>query len=363
METANRRTSPSVADRLCSEPYRFDFFQAVRILDLLFLDRGGRDAQEARHPVGYDTDPLREIVRFKALQSLSFPSGTVDKLKWPDAQEGRTAQPEMTVSFMGLTGPLGVLPNHYTLLLIEALREGESALRDFFDLFNHRLISLFFRAWEKYRLPSMYERSRLRGTLDLFSECLYCAVGYGTEGLRGRAGFDDEAILYYAGFFADNHRPGVALEHLLTEYFGVPVELHQFQGQWLRLAEEDRSVIGAAACRNNQLGMSAVVGERIYDVQSKFRLRVGPLTYEQYLWMTPTREGLKSLWHLVRTFVGPEFDFEVQPVLKAREASPCQLGSEQGDQPLLGRTTWLLCETLEEEFDEASFTQAAQANP
>ena len=104
---------------------------------------------------------------------------------------------------MGLTGPSGVLPEHYTRLLIERLRAKDYTLRDFLDLFNHRVISLFYRAWEKYRFQFVYEQVKLGAvgdeTEDFFTKCLYCLVGMGTGGLRGRQKIDDETFLYYGG--------------------------------------------------------------------------------------------------------------------------------------------------------------------
>src|SRR5262249_36267283 len=128
---------------------------------------------------------------------------------------------EMLVAFLGLTGPQGVLPQHYTALLLRRIREKDHALHDFLDLFNHRAVSLFYRAWEKYRLPFAYERSRLDGSeeADACTRSLYCLVGLGTGSQRGRLAIDDEAFLFYSGHFAHHPRSASGLEGLLEDYF------------------------------------------------------------------------------------------------------------------------------------------------
>src|SRR5262249_12446260 len=137
MATPRRRTDPPLERELFEEPYRFDFFQAVRLLGRLQPDR-------AR--VGHGGHPGREVARFRARQSLAFPPSSVHELERPKDPDG---PPEMTVAFLGLTGPSGVLPRVYTELLMERRRAGDRTPTAFFDVFNHRAISLFYRAWEK----------------------------------------------------------------------------------------------------------------------------------------------------------------------------------------------------------------------
>ena len=154
---------------------------------------------------------------------------------------------EMTVAFMGLTGPLGVLPRHYTELLLERQRRKDHTLGDFLDLFNHRLVSLLYRAWEKHHFPIAYERAMVRGQSDdRLSQYLFDLIGMGTAGLQGRMEVPDEALRFYAGLFAQHPHSASALSGLLRDYFGVPVDVVQFTGQWLTLAPEQRSRLGGS---------------------------------------------------------------------------------------------------------------------
>ena len=284
------RGERSVADRLFEEGYAFDFFQAVRVLERLVPQR---------RSVGRTGPPHAEAVRFCARLSLSFPPSSVYEVQ---PASSVYPVPLMTVAFMGLTGPSGVLPHHYTELLLRQERQAKgpekSALRAWLDLFNHRLISLFYRAWEKYRFYVPYERGEHAGPEpDPFTRCLFSLVGLGVPALRNRlqvvvpasadgrrptrilARVDDLALLHYSGFFAHRPRCAVVLEALLSDYFGLDVKVRQFQGQWLLLDAANRTHLGGPCA---QLGIDTIAGARVWDVQGKICIRLGPLRYDQF---------------------------------------------------------------------------------
>lgn len=373
MAAARRGEDPGLIEQLAREPYRFSFFQAVRVLE--------RYAREARHPqgnptphapVGHDTHPTAEAVRFRSLPSLQFPPGEVASYQRPEPSRDPSEPlppPEMVVSFFGLTGPLGALPQHYTSLLIERLASyKDETLRDFLDVFNHRLVSLFYRAWEKYRFAYGYERVKVdaiadpkaKETDDLFTQVLYCLVGMGTPGLRRRLRIDDEAILYYGGIFAHYPRSAAALAGMLVDYFRLPIEVEQFSPQWLYLSLEDRSQLPSGRHPeglNCRLGQDVVIGERIRSVESKLRIRLGPLTYAQLARFMPDGDSLRPLCQLVRLYLGPEYDFDVQLILLAEEVPNCRLGGG-GFAARLGWNTWVHSFPYHDDVDDPVFTLA-----
>jgi type VI secretion system protein ImpH len=354
------QTSP--AELLFREPCRFDFFQAVRLLERLAQEEALRDPRRRREPVGQDGTPEREVVRFRAQPALGFPFSEVSDLR--TSRDGEVP-PEMVVTFLGLFGPSGALPLHYTSLLLRRLRLRDTSLRDFLDLFNHRLVSLFYRAWEKYRLPFAYERAGLDPTRpgkDLCTEALYNLVGMGTPHLRGSLEIDDEAFLYYSGHFAHFPRTASALEALLGDYFGVPVQVLQFQGQWLLLSQEDRSCLpsrGHPQGRNNALGIDAIAGKRVWDVQGKFRLRVGPLSYPEFRRLLPNGFGLRPLCQLTRSYVGADLDFDVQLVLRQEEVPRARLAARGSERSHLGWNAWLRTRPPVRDADQAIFSADA----
>jgi type VI secretion system protein ImpH len=343
MATQSGRADPSLADVFLEEGYRFDFFAAVRLLEWLYPDR---------QPVGGKADAASEIVRFRSRPSLGFPASAVYEVLPPSEQR----QPaRMTVMFMGLTGPLGVLPRHYTELLIERARQKDRTLHDFLDLFHHRLVSLFYRAWEKYRFPIAYERAAARGRgEDRFSEHLFDFIGMGTPGLRGRLQVRDEALLFYAGLLAQHPRSAAALAGILADYFEVPVEVVPYTGEWLPLAERDRTQLGSAN-RNNVLGDGAVLGSRAWDQQAKFTLRIGPLGLPAFRDFLPTGRGFRRLVNFARFLAGEEFNFDIRLVLRAPEVPWCRLGQTGAEAPRLGWSTWLKTGEFTRDADDPVF--------
>jgi type VI secretion system protein ImpH len=332
---------PSALERLLREaPTSFAFFQAVRLLERLHPDRA---------PVGQFGDPADEVVRFGAHPSIAFPASEIQRL---DLDADASAPARMTVNFMGLTGPQGVLPLHYTLLAGERTHARDTALRDFFDLFNHRFISLFYRAWEKYRFMVAHERDRddplLRHLKDL--------VGVGTEELQHRLSIPDEALVYYAGLLALPSRPAVALEALLEDYFGVPAQVEQFVGGWYPLDTETQCELGDEQSSSSQLGLGAVAGDEIWDQQARVRIRLGPLARSQYDQFLPGGSALDALRALAAFFGGNQFDVEVQLVLARDEVPPCILGADDDRAAPLGWGTWLRTVPLQHDPDETILT-------
>jgi type VI secretion system protein ImpH len=326
-----------VRQQLLTEGYRFEFFQAVRLLERLSPER---------EPVGLEGPPQDEIVRFRTRVSLEFPASEIFDLRALDS-----GAPEMTVAFFGMTGPLGLLPHSYTELLLDRTRHGDRALWDFLDLFHHRLISLFYRAWEKYRFPVAYERSRR----DPFTEYLFDLIGMGTKGLSGRTSVPDQGLLLYAGLIAQKPHSAVSIESVLRDYFGVPARILQFFGQWLPLDAEYRSRLGAA---NSELGINLVCGERVRETQSKFRVRLGPMTFPTFRSFLPAGTTFRPLADLTRFLAGLEYDFDVQLVLRAAEVPACELSSIAPAPALLGWTTWLKTRELSEDASEVVLSVA-----
>ncbi len=340
MEAKNRRTDPPLVEALFEEPYRFGFFQAVRLLERLFPER--QPVGRSQQPDGRASRPAREVVRFRTPPTLDFPPSEVRQF----AHDGDGEKPpQMTVAFMGLTGPSGVLPNPYTELLMDRVRAGDRAMHEFLDLFSHRMISLFYRAWEKYRFAIAYEREGEDRTTEYFFDL----IGLGARGLRGRLGLPDQGLLCYAGLIAQRPHSAVAIAAILSDYFGVPACAEQFRGRWLRLDGESVTRLGRA---NSRLGQSAIAGARVWDNQSKFRLRFGPLKFAEFTALLPVGSAFKPATQLARFLAGMELDFDVQLVLKAEEAPGTTLVTREGRRPMLGWTTWLKTRPMARDDDQ-----------
>jgi type VI secretion system protein ImpH len=220
---------------------------------------------------------------------------------------------------------------------MERLRARDTTLRDFLDIFNHRSISLFYQAWEKYRFPIAYER----GEPDRFSLLLLSALGLGTPGLEKRQKVSDESLMFYGGLVAQQPRSAVALQRLLSDYFDVPVEVEQFVGAWSSLDRDTQTRFEDSEGFSTQLGWGAVVGDEVWDLQSRVRVKLGPLPLKKYLEFLPSGTAYAPLRALTRFFSGDDLDFEVQLILEREEVPACVLGAEGEQAPRLGWATWV----------------------
>jgi len=309
----------ALRDDACS----FEFFQAVALLQRLrFNDR---------QAVGQFSNPEDEAVQFRVNNTLSFPASQIQSIE--DPADG---PPQMKVNFMGLTGPSGVLPYCYTELILERNRAKDPALEAFLDIFNHRIISFFYRAWEKYRFPATYYRGD-----DIFTHHLLDLIGLGTPGLTNRQAVPDSALLHYAALVGSQTRSAEALEAILGGYFEVPVEVEQFAGAWYRLDPSSQCSMADEDSDSEKLGAGVVVGDEIWDQQSRVGIRIGPLTLEKYSTFLPGGSAFEPLKALVRFFSNDELDFEVKLVLQRDEVPKCEVGGEDAAAPRLGWISWL----------------------
>lgn len=333
MATPGRTLDSSLAaaairELMEDEPFRVRFFQAVRLMERLAADR---------EMVGRFVHPKSEAVHFSARQSISFPASEVHSTEWPEGKP-----PKMVVNFMGLTGPVGVLPIYYTEMIMHRALAKDRAVGEFFDIFNHRVISLFYRAWEKYRFTLPYER----GEPDQMSQMLKDLIGIGTAGLQDRQDVLDDSLVFYSGLLAQHPRSALGLEQIIADYFDVPVEIEQFAGAWFKLDKKTQTCFQDGDTESECLGGGAVVGDEIWDHQSVVRICIGPLPLERYLEFLPTGSAYAPLRALVHFYFNDELDFELQLVLERDHTPQCELGAEGDESPQLGWVTWMKTKPL-----------------
>lgn len=309
---------------LLDEPYLFEFFQAVRLLERIYPESS---------PVGRDVTPQNEAVHFRSRVSLSFPASEIQEIKEVDNEFSEQRKLEMFVNFMGMLGMNGVLPIHYTELAMDRARYGDTTLWAFLDIFTHRSVSMFFRAWEKYRFPINYERGK-----DNFTEYLFDFVGLGTQGLRGKLNLEDESILPYSGLIIQKPHSASALSRILSDYFRITAKVEQFSGQWLSLDEESITKLGTS---NSSLGRNTVAGLQVWDYQSKLRIVFGALSFIEFQAFLPNGTAHKSMKSIVCFLIGKETDFDVKLKLRAKEVPSTILTTRAKRRPMLGWTSFL----------------------
>ncbi len=321
MASKKREPDPSLKERLFKEFYRFSFFKAVHLLELLFPEK---------KQLGQTLAPEEEPVRFSVKPGLSFPPSDISNL----TQEDEKRPANMEVAFMGLIGPSGVLPYWYNELALERLRQKDLGFTAFLDVFHHRLISLFYLAWGKYRFPEKY----LPGAKDRLSHQLLSLIGLGTPELDGKIGLPSESLIFHSGFLSRIVPSATAVEHTVEYFSGTRAQVEQFIDRTLSISPEDQTQLGVA---NGQLGVDALCGSWAWENQTKFRIHLGPMGYGHFLRLLPTGDLLRPIFSLVRYMVGIEYEFEIRLFLTREEVPPCVLGMESPASPRLGWSTWL----------------------
>ena len=325
MVTAARpEEHPLIAD-LLKEAHRFSFFQAVSL-----LERANPDAV----PVGGDGPASREVVRFRPEVELGFPPSSMSAVELVETR-GVYGEEEsryrITSFLMGLYGAQSPLPNHYAE---DILREqiSDSTVRDFLDIFHHRIYSLFYRAWQKYRYPVQF-----RGDGgDAFTRRFLAMIGLGTPEVQRATGLEPRRLLRYAGLLIQRPRSAAALQGFLGDWFDVPTRIEECVGRWVTIQPDDRPRLGLSGCR---LGEDLVLGERAFDRRGQYQIAMGPLGYAAYEKLLPDGEDHSLLKSLTRFFVTDNLDFELELTLKGAEVPLLKLDTAQSAR--LGWTTWL----------------------
>ena len=312
-------------------PYRFGFFSALRRIECMYRDlpRLGHATRAADVPIRLGEEP-----------SLDFAPATLASFR-----AGTAGTPHrLDVAFLGLFGPNGPLPLHLTEYARDRLRHnGDSTFVQFANVFHHRMLELFYRAWAATQPTVAYDRPES----DRFGVYVASLFGLGMPALRERDALPDLAKLHYAGhLLCQAHHPD-GLCDMAGDFFGVPARIAELVGEWLTLPEESRCRLGETA-RTGSLGETAVIGREVWSRQHRFHLVLGPLALADYLRFLPIGGSLARLVAMVRTYVGDQYTWDLNLVLRQAEVPTAQLGRFGH----LGWTSWLHTESRTEDAND-----------
>lgn len=296
-------------------------------------------AQHGEAPrIGLARRPRQEPFRLGQSASLVFAPREIAEVVLPDlpaSAAGRGNQPELPMVRLyglGLLGPHGPLPLHHTELVRERVEHhGDTTLADFIDLFHHRYLTLFYRAWAQAQAAAGLDRA----DDETFSRYIAWLTGHEASEIRDSV-LPAHARLAAAAHLGQASRHADGMVDTLAHYFGVPVALENFVMHWIRIANDDRTRLGLASAAG-LLGEGATLGEVVPDRQAKFRLVFGPLHLGDYLRFTPGGRDLPQLVEWVRAFVGYEFVWDVELRIRKDSVPPARLDEYRH----LGWSTWL----------------------
>jgi type VI secretion system protein ImpH len=306
---------------LTAAPHDYGFFAALRRLEALYAERPR---------LGRSSRPAEDALRLAQEPSITHAPASL-----AGYEPGADGRPDrLLVHFFGLFGPDGPLPLHLTEYARERRRNyGDAAFQRFTDLFHHRALSLFFRAWADVRPTVSFDRP----AQDRFGHYVGALIGLSTPGLRDRDAMPDLTKLHFAGHLAAQTRHAEGLAAILSAFFDVPVAVQSFIGAWLPLPDGDRTRLGDDAA-TAALGRSALLGGRVWSRQHKFRVAFGPLSLADYERLLPGGLSFHRLLPLVRNYAGDALIWDVNLILRREEVPPTVLGR----QGRLGWTTWLM---------------------
>ena len=319
---AEDRTNPSSLALLQSiqrAPGSFDLFQALRRIECAHRD-GAR--------LGEGTHPADEPIRLKQEPTLAFRSTPIADVTWRG-----DGVAELVTAFFGLQGPFGPLPLHLTEYARQRGRgEGDPTLSDFLDLFHHRILSLYYRAYANTEPTVSYDRPET----DRFGVYVASLVGMGMPSFLERDDLPDHVRWFFAGRYASQARNAEGLASIVHAYFGINARVQEFIGEWVGVPESSRWRIGGPGV-GSPLGRRTALGRRAWVCQGKFRVVLGPVDHEQFSRMLPGGDGLTKLAALVRSYAGDSLAWDLMLVLDDAAGTPWCLGGDAK----LGHTAWL----------------------
>lgn len=306
----------SYLSELEAEPWRYDLLVLLRRLERSnpTLPRIGDSATRREEYVLLGEDPY-----------LDFPASNISRVD-RDAQ-GRL---RLFVKFLGLLGPQGPLPLTTTTEAYGWSLARDDSFSRFLDLFNHRFLQLFFRAWANSRPIAQHDRP----DLDRFMTYVGSGIGIGSEPYRNLDSVPDSGKLAFAGLLGPKAKSPSRLKGALAGLFGVEVEIEEFVGAYLPFEPSDRSRIGEAHAR---LGVDLLVGSSVFSVEDKFRISMTTASLAQYERFLPSGDKCEPIADFVFFYVGHELDWELELALPAHAVEPIRLGQFGR----LGYTSWM----------------------
>ncbi len=335
----NQITDIELITRLQQEPYKFGFYAVLRQIECLYNNKPR---------LGYSLKPSDDAVRLGQQPSLQFAPSTLASFK---AKSDNVSI--LKVFFFGVFGVNGPLPLHLTEYVRNRIRNSKDhSFAEFADIFHHRLLSLFYRAWADKEPTIQLDRP----DKDRFTFYVGSLSGIGRSSLQSREIILDHTKLHFAAHLACHTRHVYGLKSILSDYFQTSVTIHEFIGEWVDIPSNSLCALNHDNT-TGQLGVSAVIGTRSWQCQHKFRITIGPLSLYDYERFLPTGNWLESLGCLVRNYIGFEYDWDVNLVLNKDEVPAVQLG-KYGQ---LGWTSWFQSDKRKAEVNDLYLNMGGMA--
>ena len=299
----------------------FDFIAAVRLLEC---------ANAHKPRVGESVRVRDDVLRLSQHVGLGFKGRSLHSF---ESGKGAITH-RLHVNFLGLLGSHGPMPLHFTEYADQRTRHhADPTFKEFLDLFNHRMLSLFYRASVQFDPAVMFDRPGNNS----YEDFLGSLCGLLPEASSNRDSIPEGSKRHYPSWFSSSAKSPDGIKALLGDYFGLPVSVKEWVGSWLALPVDAQARLGTRS-NSVQLGRALYIGKRVWGIRHKFCVQLGPLDWESFSSFKPGGKRAKSLYDLVRNYVGDEWDWDLELILKAGEVRPLKLNHTR----TLGFDSWAI---------------------
>jgi type VI secretion system protein ImpH len=338
MASTSGEKTDNLIERLATEPFAFEFWRAVRLLECHYrsMPRVGTSKRLREDPVRFGQNP-----------SLAFAPSSLET--FDRAGDGPA---RMFVRLFGLMGPNAPLPSHVTEFILDRIINSKDRTHArFLDIFNHRFVSLFYRAWAVAQKTVDFDRPED----SRFATYIGSLFGVGMSSLYNRDSVPDWAKLHFSGRLAGQTKNAEGLHAIIEGFFGIRTTIEEFCGFWMRLPKTNQCRLGESPS-TGLIGVNAIAGTRKYETQMKFRVRLGPMKAADLERMLPGGPSFKRLKDWVLNYVGYEFRWDVQCVVEAKEVPSATLGVSGR----LGLSCWLKSKEFTQDAEDPIFEPDGQ---
>lgn len=273
-----------------------------------------------------------------------------------------------------LYGPAGALPFVHTAELLgpDEDRILRAPTRDFYDLFNRRLLQLAYAAAVR-SLPTLAAESARTSSPTRPASFPFRDMLLGILGLHdlenGPHASVTRCLAGLASILRLDRASSWRLHAVLEWYFDTPVRVHQFVGERVPLRPSSCTRLerwSGDEESNACLGVNAVLGTSVLDASHRVDIHLGPMPWKLYQSFQPrtaaeppaqsTEDAHGDLSALVVSLVGNYLDCGVHLQLQSADWMGSRLGDDDRP-PRLSFSAWLADDGKDpaEAVDGASF--------
>lgn len=319
MERESQSATARLTAQLRDDISRTNFYRFCQL-----LEQSQPDAPALGSTWKISNDPIR----FRPNPGMGFPAGEFKRLDIPDEPEKPASA---MITFMGLYGVESPLPTA-CIDDITQRREGHEAVSDFLDIFNHRLITQYYRIWRKYSWPASFQP----GGKDKTSQYLLSLAGLGLKGCAENIATPISRFLALPGLMRLPTRTSegiMAIVRLLAPDSRAEIVPHDPARVALK------STLRMSANCPVTLANRPVMGSHAIDVNHQAHLRLSTDNPDEAISWLPGGALHRDFLALLQVYLGARLDLRITLTL-ARELLPdaalsCKTG---GNGVQLGRT-------------------------